>query len=335
MVGMWIPDENQASVAFVCMGAEPIATAFLVMMDSEEEGNAVYFVTARHVIENMPTDDVILWVNSVENKRVTKRTIKTDWYIHESADVAAISLGSLRGDGPRLELTAIPVSTFVGADYRYHGPPLFSEEGFPVFLGNDLFFLSLFTQEYGEEKISPIARFGRIARMPELVTLRRYEDSDSPFKSVCYLAESLSWGGHSGSPVEWFYPFIYHPLENEHAHLNRPFRAFLGLVSAHYGIPTTAKVTGEVLGKIQTSLNSGIAVITPSSAILELLLREDVMKARRGKETEAKKSRMPTMDVGLPEQDFTREDFENALRRVSRRQANPSEPDEASSGTSE
>ncbi len=62
----------------------------------------LYVVTARHCIEEVPTDTIYVRINTTEGF-VDKRTTKNDWYRHDSADVAAILFGKLTvgyaGDG--------------------------------------------------------------------------------------------------------------------------------------------------------------------------------------------------------------------------------------------
>lgn len=74
--------------------------------------------------------------------------------------------------------------------------------------------------------------------------------------------------------------------------------AFLGLVSAHYDIPTLAETTEELPGRVSTRLNAGISAITPSHFILELLNRADVAEQRS--EVVARSMPLqgiPTMDI--------------------------------------
>ena len=55
---------------------------------------------------------------------------------------------------------------------------------------------------------------------------------------------------------------------------------FFGLASVHHDISREAKTSGDLLGKIQTELNSGIAIITPAEAIKNLLMKEEFLDQR-------------------------------------------------------
>jgi hypothetical protein len=54
----------------------------------------------------------------------------------------------------------------------------------------------------------------------------------------------------------------------------------IGLVSGHYPIFEDVQTTGDIDGSIQVSQNSGVAIVTPSVAITELLMRDDLVESR-------------------------------------------------------
>jgi len=193
----------------------------------------------------------------------------------------------------------------------------------PIQIGEYIYFIGLFTEEYGKTRNRPIVRYGIIARTPdEPIELSR-DKEDNKFSEFAYLVESFSWPGHSGSPVIWIWDGIihgyYNPKKdywaatrtrflvwNERHHI-MPFgtvQGFLGLVSAHFGTKEEAEITGDIVadkkaGKIETRLNTGIAAVTPSHYIYELLFREDVVEDREERRKIIEKSNnLPTMDSG-------------------------------------
>ena len=92
--------------------------------------------------------------------------------------------------------------------------------------------------------ISQSLASGNISRMPgdELVMLRTKARGNVPIRA--YLAESHSWGGHSGSPVFWHFTYnISAPGPGGHSRMvARGFiMALLGLVSGHFDIPISVK----------------------------------------------------------------------------------------------
>jgi hypothetical protein len=52
------------------------------------------------------------------------------------------------------------------------------------------------------------------------------------------------------------------------------------MVNAHRTIEKKPDITGDILGDIRVRHNSGLAVVTPASAIMDLINREDVVEER-------------------------------------------------------
>jgi len=285
---MNIPSGDLNCVAFVLterlvegsLKKIPGATAFFVHVPSRPQSNVswVYLVTARHVIEDADSDVIHIRVNKTKEGFHEFPTTRDQWLTHDTADVAAILFQPAQDEARDLGHRTIPLDIFVsgGPDYKYEGSPFGQAGGLPVSIGHEVFFLGLFVQHYGQERNLPVARFGRISRMPGLIRLPRSRGTSS-FETVAYLAECHSWGGHSGSPTFWLHPMV---RERRQTIEIGNFQAFLGLVSAHYEIPREAKVVGDVVGKIETDINAGIAVITPAEAIRQLLMRDDFVAKR-------------------------------------------------------
>jgi hypothetical protein len=262
-----------------------------------------YFVTARHCIENVPSDEIFVRINKKTQGFFDFKTRRDDWLIHESADVA-ILLATLSQDVfAQLDIGAIPIEYFVTNQYRYAGPwfptivaanPFEKEGGWLINVGEEVYFLGLFIQETGLRRNLPIARYGMISRMPqEPIKMRR--DDMTTFEQYAYLVECRSWGGHSGSPAIWVWPGIMGKGQ-----MTLPMgivQGLMGLVSAHYEIPVKARTRDDVLEEIRTGVNAGMGIITPSHYITELLERHDVIedRAQRRKEIQ-KQTDVPTMD---------------------------------------
>ena len=327
---MQILPEFVESVAFLCDRDRhnrnvPAGTAFFVEIDDDtgKRGSPwVYLVTAAHSLDFISGEEVIVRISTLPQVNASSGfedvpTRKDEWITHNTADVAIIMSPS---DPTRHKFQRIPVHTFINQDYRLdvsrfagRGRPMMEQmmienfpKGMPVEVGHELFFPGLFVQSAGKNANLPIVRFGNIARMPteELLTL------EGPFKKMQirgYLAESHSWGGHSGSPVFWFYSYnITIPSEVKEwlpaqspLSIKAPPKArtrqvnvmigngwaqgLLGLVSGHYDIPTKARdnKTRQTLEDIQLGINAGIAIVTPAENIRELLMRADVVDDRK------------------------------------------------------
>lgn len=260
-------------------------------MPYEIEGDKewIYLVTARHCIEEIPGQNVVVRATAAQGGELKYlKTKKDDWFRHDDADVAVL----LIADSEAYKFRSLPLRMFIDKDHNYIPHKLGSnyERSFknkygklavPVELGDEIFFPGLFIQSAGKDRNLPIYRFGNISRMPgdELVHINT-NLGDLGIRA--YLTEAHSWGGHSGSPVIWIHTFNTREnlSANEQDTVSNPrlhLTGLLGLVSAHFDIVTPTMGSER---KLETKLNSGIAVTTPSENIRELLMREDVREYR-------------------------------------------------------
>jgi hypothetical protein len=313
-----IPEAFIKSAVFLCveegskagvMKLIPKATAFLVSIPIEgTTGHVAYFVTARHCLYEARAeghDTIYLRFNMREGTAyVEVPTRIDDWDVSTSSDVAAIIFIPAYLPGGKtfydFDLVAFDSDYFVGPGPEYQYVPKEVDTGGPVQprIGTELFFIGLFTQQYGKEKNLPIARFGHVARMPSMI---KFEDhGGTTYESPAYLAEFHSWGGHSGSPVYFLEQrTLLNPEVDEHGKPTGRVRrdygwisGFLGMVSGHYEIGKKATTTGG-LGTVETALNSGIATVIPAEAIRLLLVRDDMVKRRAELKAEIE-SKVPT-----------------------------------------
>ena len=308
---MHIRAEYMKSVAFLCIEDEngfrqPKATTFRISLQDSVVPTLQwpYFVTARHCIENAPTNEIWVRINKKAQGFVDFKTRQDDWLIHESADVAILLATLSEEVFEQVDISAITTDYFVTSEYRYAGPwlpsviaanPFEKDGGWLLNVGEEVYFVGLFIQEAGLQRNLPIARYGNISRMPdEPIRLRR--DKDNTFEQFAYLVECRSWGGHSGSPAIW----AWHGIMGK-GELTFPMgviQGFMGLVSAHYEIPVKAVKKGDILGEIITDVNAGIGVVTPSHFVMELLNRNDVIEDRAKRRREIQRRRaLPTMDT--------------------------------------
>ena len=303
-----VPEDFLHSVVFLSVDERdsngemhrlPKATGFFVRVPLESTPNLSvdYLVTARHCVEAaMPSDNLYLRLNKKGGGYFDAMTRCADWYLHDSADVAAILLlPSLLPPDTRptdWDLTSLSLDKFVGPGPQYEfKADVPSEVGDlrvecrPA-VGYETFFLGLFTPHYGKQSALPIARFGHLAMMPGIVEMKHGDGMT--FQAEAYLMEFQSLGGHSGSPV-----FFVHPMLVQDArvvdgvgnlvtdvHLTHT-TGFMGLVSGHFDIPQKAETIGDVMGSVQTAHSSGMAMVTPAEDVRELLMREDIVAERQ------------------------------------------------------
>jgi hypothetical protein len=303
-----LPSLHLNTTAFLCIeeyrkgGAVtvPQATAFFVVDRNIQRPHPIWVVTGRHCIQEARADGRPFFLRVNTNDGTLDIPMTPDnWHESDKADVAVALWEAHVG----AVLTAVPLDQFVSSDYRYYGSNEFPQVrelgGQAVHVGHEVFFVGLFTQHAGKSRNLPVARFGHVSRLPlESIAVKRRDGSIEHIDG--YLAEARSWGGHSGSPVFWYYPApTVHMMPNPHfAQQSREVRrrektpeqipvshagglvALLGLVSAHFDIPLKAETRDDIPGEVTTKINAGMSVVTPAHTMQALLEREDVVKER-------------------------------------------------------
>jgi len=343
-----VPLDYLKTVVFLSVNdgakTKPCATGFLVnvLVEGTNDLRAHYVVTAKHCIDKARSfGKLYIRVNLKNGSFHEFPTNPDDWICPINSDVALIPFHPQYPKGIRftdLDCVFYNSTDFVGGapDYQYVYRDTSSSKTHRLIprVGHGVYFLGLFTEHYGQGRNLPIARFGNISRMPNDVTL---EWSGINLSVIAYLVEFHSLGGHSGSPVFFLYPINIQntsPLQTIDGKRIDILRsvdtgyvsAFMGIVSAHYPIRGNTETDYENLNGLQKDLNSGIAVVTPSCAVMELLMGEDMKEFRSKLRTKDKSQQAtPIMDIAESTNSFTKQDFEDALKRVSRR-IKPVEP---------
>jgi hypothetical protein len=251
---------------------EPVGTAFLVGIPALQHGGDAsplspdegwfirYLVTARHMVDlSRKYGSLFARITLADGTSTLIELPAGCWHEHASTDVAA----SLLREPRPWDQALIPVSSFeldeLAIKHR-------------VSIGDEVFFMGLFSEHPGAAHNEPIVRFGNIALMPgEHV---RVDVGSSTTSIRAYLVEARSWGGHSGSPA-----FVYFPADRfgTSISLNTVLPIFLlGLVQGHYDIQWEMRFLGD-LG--QVPINAGIAVVVPAQDIYDLLISAEAERA--------------------------------------------------------
>jgi hypothetical protein len=235
------------------------ATAFTVGLGTEAcPGGWPCLVTARHAVLRALDryGNVCVRVNTKDGGS-EDIDITEPWVYPEDAgtDLAAIPFGFRLSD-PLLEALPLPPSMFVTDDVisaRKVGP------------GEDLIVVGLFSSHVGSTRNLPIVRSGNLASMP----YEPLEDKASGESFSAYLAEVRSVGGLSGSPVFLVLnPYGRH-VEGEVGQVRIPsgdFFYLLGLIRGHWEQDPRLDFDDSEAEQ----LNTGIAMVTPISAVLPL-----------------------------------------------------------------
>ena len=273
---MRIADRWLKSVAFVSRYEEDHeggsyirfgGTAFVVGVLMEGNIGFAHLVTARHVADAIEPGEAVIAMNGKDGLPLFLRTGAQKWFYHpterDSVDVAVMPFGSPRFK--EYDVEWVPEGAFA-TDERI--------AEFDIGLGDELVIIGLFTQFYGQTKLTPLVRTGNIAMMPkDKLPIRNFGEMEA------YLAEGRSIGGLSGSPV-----FVRNTVKTQmqtadakpayiaglgQAHL-------LGLVHGHWDLPVSFSETEQT-----EAVNMGVSIIVPAKKILETLQNPELDALRK------------------------------------------------------
>ena len=247
----------------------PVASAFLVTIPLDEENGIIYAITAMHVIDaSRPYGKLTIRFNNQDGDGFTDYWApQDDWYTHPTSDVAVA-----------------PIHFDANPDARWIDPSLFLTDERVQELelgeGDNVFFVGLFSEHFGQQRSQPVVRFGNIALMPrEPLSLKIDPAPEAGTVAVdAYLVEAHSWGGQSGSPAFAFFPATRR-MDTTITIGSVPM--LLGLVHGHYEIPQEVTFVGDALASGHVAANAGMAVVIPTQHILEALNSADLADQRQ------------------------------------------------------
>jgi hypothetical protein len=201
--------------------------------------------------------------------------------------------------------------------------------------GSDAFLVGRFVNSEGKQQNTPCLRFGNVALEPGNDPI----EHPNGYRQESFLVEVHSIGGFSGSPVF----VILHPhdwqlldssLKRLH-HVNGPW--LLGVDWGHmddwYPVKLEDRRTKHK-DAIGVTHNTGMAYVVPAWKLSDLLHSEE-LKMQRKKIVDQHENEIANSGVVLDaaeDHTFSKEDFEDALKKVSKR-LQPSQSDEGKSKT--
>ncbi|MGA9170082.1 MAG: serine protease [Nitrososphaeraceae archaeon] len=237
-------------------GIIPLGTGFFVGIQSQSDLHAVYFVTAKHVLQSAYVQGkVLLRMNTTKGNLeyieidLARHVILT--HPDVNVDIAATLLYPPQD---HFDYLYIPQAYFVDNI-------VLKEKN--IREGSRAFFAGLFGKFYGKQRNYPVVRFGNIS----LITDEKIEVEPTKFSHL-YLVECQSLGGFSGSPVF----FEYGRVTREKVFFS-PEIYLGGVMKGHYNdffeVPGFAR-----------ELNAGLALVTPCYLLKELLYTEAAKQDR-------------------------------------------------------
>jgi hypothetical protein len=296
-------------------------SGFLVHVPSVHEGWIhLYAVTNKHVLDG---GYHVLRVNTRDGKSEIIPTKPDSWTCHpDGDDIAAMPLDL---DGGLVRSWSIGTDKFITRKIEseyYIGP------------GDETFMVGRLVTIEGLQRNTPVVRFGNVSMSPK-------EPIQTPDgEREAFLVECRSLSGFSGSPVFVIADRTFYApdIPSDLALPEQPeggVRVVTNSISSKFGpwllgvdfshMPLWKSVF-ESDTKVKTSnvvdANTGIACVIPAWRLLTLLQDEDFVKERK-KEDEAiaERKNSPSAVVYDVEEkpEFTKEDFENALKKVSKK----------------
>jgi len=329
---MRLPNEVLKSVVFLGKKrGEEIrygGTGFLVCVTQIEDGRTFqfyYLVTADHVSKQISGDVFYIRVNQRDGHAVDiplnwEQGNEVIWYRHPidaHADVAVTPITPQRGH----DFLFLQAEDDLISDEK--------REQLGIGIGDEVFMVGLFGYVKGKSRSIPIVRVGNIAMFPDervkVKTLRPETLEEETLEVEGFLVEARSIRAASGSPVFARRTITIHQTfhkwgtsEYEDVGATAATLYLIGLVCAHWDIEPS-----ELVGDESTQgVNVGIAVIIPAQKILDTLYRPELIDMRRNAMKNAKRrnpDRAAVMDSGFEEKPFTKADFEQALKKASRK----------------
>lgn len=297
-------------------GVHAGGSGFLAHAPLEEnpERCIIYAVTNSHVIKKCG-DRPSITVNTVDGKREVFETANLDWEFLPNHDVAIVPVNL---DSATHKISHIPIENFIT-------PELIEKQ--EIGPGDETFMIGRFINHEGKEKNLPAARFGNISMMPYEPIIDEYGVGQESF-----LVECRSIPGYSGSPVFLNIDFaIPRPSEAKAGKSFFPGRGIqqrlLGIDWAHINnYDPVFEKTNDVPPLVKTNLvtqsNTSMAAVVPAWRIGELLNlpKFKEMRTEIDKNLTARKAELAaSSDSADNTQPFTKSDFEQALRKASRR----------------
>jgi hypothetical protein len=291
----------------------------------------IYAVTNKHVArKGYP----VVRLNTIDDTWDVFELEHHQWIPHPDGDDLAVAPIDLPKD--KHNYYPIDVSTFVSRDLFDRGFPFASSIG----AGDDTFMVGRFITHAGKQRNTPSLRFGSIAMLPfEEIKLGDHMQE-------AFLVETRSISGYSGSPV-----FVYRPKKETTTIPPSPHSPYYGDT---YSTSITDLVGHPILlgidcGHIdryedvvdekdkahpagwRVKSNTGMAAVIPAWRLSDLLNTEELVMQREQKDRQWKEQQEAeekrngvTLDVEKPE-DFTAEDYQDALHRASRKISSPDE----------
>jgi hypothetical protein len=291
------------------------ATGFFVAVDTNDPESlapAIYFVTAKHVVDDLAGRKVYFLVNKQSGGTITVENALADrWWFHPNDTTADVAITQV---WPHPTADIVSVSTLQLATEHLI-------EKMDIGIGDEVYSTGLFTPAPGTARNVPIVRVGNIAMMSG-----EQIQTELGFADV-YLVEARSLGGVSGAPV-FVRPTVQFKITDSRSKARTAYAAglgfmLIGLMHGHWDIRESEMNKAFFDHDRKRGVNMGIAIVVPAIKILEAIYQPELVTMRKEAEKKDMRRMVPGMDSAKPDkqqpQTLTKDDFESALKKASRK----------------
>lgn len=361
-VSLLVSDRRRRGVGYVSVYSpkrkqlEPLGTVFFADLKWGGRKHLTYAITARHCVDSVG-DPIYIETSKPDGSYLKIETRPEDWALSDNTDVACMVV---TGDDSMFHSITLPESFKVVGVSNERPHPDYTYCGEEVFIVG-LFSKSAYRDFGGEPSVEPIVRFGRVSlrrtEAPVYLNSKHVGDFNKAVTVSAMLIESISFGGESGAPVfeigddhkanineNDLKQFMEDFLSGRHTFsISKQLQIttdqdvdtpLIGMVSSHWQMESEIRSASRHKLAGNVGLNSGIAVVIPASDIIDFIMNDQKVKDRREKVPRGTLSEPTTPLSARAESDpvFTKQDFESALKKVSKK-IQPSQSDEGKSKT--
>ena len=320
-----------------------------VPFETNTELHYLYVVTNKHVV--LKAKNPVIRFNRKDGGTECIATRSDQWTHHPNGDDVSVFHFD-NDDWEKFQIATIGMHQFVTEHLL---------EAEDIGIGDDTVMVGRFITHEGKQQNAPSVRFGNIAMMPKEKIV-----SESGIAQESFLVEIRSLPGYSGSAVLIYSPCAMNDMSKrrygqarvgltsmgDHKFHMPPDAYFdamkpkgpylLGIDWCHLQSKADVVISEDENGRDEkhpdrwfVRQNSGMAGVIPAWKIAEVLYCEDFVKTRKkeaeriAEEVEREKRRSSggvSLDVAEQSDVLTREGFETALRKASRK-IEPSESD--------
>jgi hypothetical protein len=251
-------------------------TGFFIVYPEERVGKdkgIVFLVTNKHMVREPGLDGTLgkgPYLKNIIVRLNTKSPVNgSDSYVASGLVSITNATGDLEvlvhPDDPDVDLALVPIGLDQNSlDFLSIPTSLFATKDIlikeQVDETSELLFAGLFASYLGDKKNYPIVRHGKLAMIsPERVPWNSATTED------LYLADVMSFGGNSGSPV-----FLRLGGSTDRGLFTGIHYLLLGVMQGYFGVDSpismgTAKINGKAIE------NTGVAAVVPAQKILDIL----------------------------------------------------------------